>query len=196
MKVFLTHSYFYPMDTKQWNNKTPFPPLATITALSVLKSSDFNPVFYDVALDDSSENCRSAIAQSRPDIVVIYDDGFNYLTKMCLTNMREACFEIIKDAKSAGAKVIVSSSDSTDHFENYHKEGADFVIHGEGEQTLVELCEALKTNSSYSDINGISYFDKAEAVKTNKRINIKDLESLPMADWSVIDIEKYRRIWK
>jgi anaerobic magnesium-protoporphyrin IX monomethyl ester cyclase len=35
---------------------------------------------------------------------VVYDDGFNYLTKMCLTVMRDACFtRMIAMAKGAAA---------------------------------------------------------------------------------------------
>jgi hypothetical protein len=61
---------------------------------------------------------------------VIYDDGFNYLTKMCLTNMREAAFRMCKIAKEKGCIVIVSSSDSTDRYEEYLNEGADFILLG------------------------------------------------------------------
>ena len=109
MKVFLTHSYFYQLDPKQWDNKTPYPPLGTISALATLRSKGIDPVFYDVALDSSPESCTKQLEKEQPDVVVIYDDGFNYLTKMCLTNMRNACFEIIESAKRSGAKVIVSS---------------------------------------------------------------------------------------
>jgi anaerobic magnesium-protoporphyrin IX monomethyl ester cyclase len=63
--------------------------------------------------------------------------GFNYLTKMCLTNMREAAFKMCKLAKKYGCTVIVSSSDSTDRYKEYLSEGADFVIIGEAEQTLL-----------------------------------------------------------
>lgn len=195
MKLLLTHSYFYPMDQKQWKNKTPFPPLATITALSVLKENGFFPEFYDVALDSTSEGCVSAMKNVQPECVIIYDDGFNYLTKMCLTNMRDACFEMIKEAKMVGAKVILSSSDATDHYAEYHCAGADFIIHGEGEQTLIELLDALKNKASFSEIEGISYYSANELIKTKKRNNLKELERLPMADWSAIDIEKYRTIW-
>ncbi len=54
---------------------------------------------------------------------MIYDDGFNYLTKMCLTNMREAAFRMSKLARNGAVKVIVASSDSTDHYERYLEEG-------------------------------------------------------------------------
>ena len=50
--------------------------------------------------------------------------------------MREAAFAMIRFAKDRGCTVIVSSSDSTDRFEMYLNEGADFVILGEAELTF------------------------------------------------------------
>ena len=50
--------------------------------------------------------------------------------------MREAAFKMIKLGKQKGCTVIVSSSDSTDHYEKYLEEGADFILLGEAEQTL------------------------------------------------------------
>ena len=93
-----------------------------------------------------------------PDFLVIYDDGFNYLTKMCLTNMREAAFKMIKLAKERGCTVIVSSSDSTDHYEQYLQEGADFILLGEAEQTLSELIDAIdEQQSDFLSIPGLAY---------------------------------------
>ena len=63
---------------------------------------------------------------------------------MCLTNMREAAFTMIRSAKDRGCTVIVSSSDSTDRYEMYLNEGADFVIIGEAELTLKELINTLQ----------------------------------------------------
>ena len=79
-----------------------------------------------------------------PELFVVYDDGFNYLTKMCLTNMRHAAFKMMKIAKAKGCTVIVSSSDSTDHYEQYLEEGADFIMIGEAEMTLLELTTKLE----------------------------------------------------
>ena len=78
---------------------------------------------------------------------------------MCLTNMREAAFTMAKLAKARGCIVIVSSSDSTDRYEEYLDEGADFVILGEAEHTLLELVEPYKgrrKRSCYS-IQGLAY---------------------------------------
>lgn len=197
MKLFLTHSYFYQLDPKQWKNKTPYPPLATITALAQLRHSKFEPVFYDTALDPSPEKCIAKMHNEAPKIVIIYEDGFNYLTKMCLTVMRNACFEMINAAKSIGATVIVSSSDSTDHYNNYHDQGADFIIHGEAEQTLLELISELSEGKNeFEVINGISFKLGETYTKTKARLNLRELEHIKTASWEAIDIDAYRSIWK
>lgn len=196
MKIILTHSYFYQLDKKQWANKTPYPPLGTITALSKIESEGFNTEFYDVALDENTDKFIRKINSLLPEIVIIYEDGFNYLTKMCLTTMREACFTMLKAAKKLGAKTIVSSSDSTDNWLMYHNAGADIVIHGEAENSLTNCLKNLELNLDFATIDGISFFDQTAFRKTKPRANMINLDDLPIAKWSVIDISKYQSIWK
>ncbi len=92
--------------------------------------------------------------QENPRYVIVYDDGFNYLTKMCLTTMREASFAMIARAKEQGRIVIVSSSDAADHYEKYITHGADFVIKGEGEDTLKELLTTLENEDDVYNHSG------------------------------------------
>ena len=94
------------------------------------------------------EEVIAPLEKIKPDFFVIYDDGFNYLTKMCLTNMREAAFKMIHFAKERGCTVIVSSSDATDRYEMYLNEGADFILMGEAELTLLELINAIQNNQT------------------------------------------------
>ncbi len=70
--------------------------------------------------------------------------------------MRDAAIEMIKKAKSKGLPVFVSSSDSTDHFDKYLNAGADAVILGEADQTLIELLQAIQSNNSLNEIDGIA----------------------------------------
>jgi len=148
--VLLTHSYFYKLDKKQWKNQTPFPPLATLYAASYLRENGNSISFFDVGLKNNPSEIIPMVLEDKPRILVIYDDGFNYLTKMCLTVMRQACFELIKIGKSNQCKVIVSSSDATDHADKYLNIGADFVIYGEGEVTLLELVKSITNKNSSS----------------------------------------------
>jgi radical SAM superfamily enzyme YgiQ (UPF0313 family) len=127
---------------------------------------------------------------------VIYDDGFNYLTKMCLTNMREAAFDMMKFAKQKGCIVIVSSSDSTDHYEQYLYEGADFVLLGEAEQTLAELITAIEQNQQdFLSIQGLAFKQQDAITKTVRRTVLRDLDSLPFPAWDLVDIDSYRKVW-
>src|SRR5678810_1152805 len=102
-------------------------------AASLMRQHGYEVALHDVMFASGTEEIIPAIERFQPDILVIYDDGFNYLTKMCLTNMREAAFKMSKLAKQRGCTVIISSSDSTDHYERYIDEGADFILLGEAE---------------------------------------------------------------
>ena len=119
MKILVTHSYFLNFDSKQLKAAMPYPPLGTLYAVSYLRENGYDVKLFDTMFCHSASDIFSTIDDYQPDIFISYDDGFNYLTKMCLTNMREACFEMQAYAKSKGCKVITSSSDSTDNYELY-----------------------------------------------------------------------------
>lgn len=196
--ILFTHSYFYKFDRKQWDMQQPYPPYGTIYAAAWMRACGFGVDLFDTALKDSPAELESVLEKGRPRYLVIYDDGFNYLTKMCLTRMREAAFDMAKMGKKYGCKVIVNSSDSTDHFEQYLSEGADFVILGEGEQTLRELIAGLEAGlQDFSGIAGLTYCsaDTKELIRTAPRPVLHDLDSLPDPAWDLVDIESYRRIW-
>lgn len=195
-KVLITHSYFYKFDPKQWKSKRFYPPLGTLYAASVLRNKGADLIFHDTCLSTDINELQPLLNDHQPEILLIYDDGFNYLTKMCLTNMRDAAFDMIRMGKSTGCKVLVCSSDSTDHYEEYLDKGADYIIMGEGEKTLEELYQKMGTNGfDPSLIEGITYQDSGKVIKNNARPAIRDLDSLPKPAWDLIDIEKYKNIW-
>jgi anaerobic magnesium-protoporphyrin IX monomethyl ester cyclase len=141
--ILFTHSYFLRFDKKQWELGQPYAPLGTMYAAAVVREKGYNVSLFDTMFSHAANEIVPAIKYNDPKYFVIYDDGFNYLTKMCLTNMRDAAFEMIGYAKQVGCRVIISSSDSTDRFDQYLEAGADYIILGEGEQTISELLDAL-----------------------------------------------------
>lgn len=197
MRVLFTHSYFLKFDNKQYRTAMPYPPLATLYAMAYLRENGFHVKLFDTMFADSAHDIRPTIEQYKPDILVIYDDGFNYLTKMCLTNMREAAFDMQTYAKSQGCRVITSSSDATDHGEKYLEHGADYIIIGEAEQTLLEICQLIQNKSEdrKSLIAGLAYAEEHQVLKTPKRAVIKDLDTLPHPAWDLLDIEPYKAMW-
>ncbi|OOQ57273.1 B12-binding domain-containing radical SAM protein [Mucilaginibacter pedocola] len=194
--ILFSHSYFLRFDPKQWSIGLPYAPLGTIYAASLMRENGYDVALHDTMFAHSAAEVLPAIEQHQPQFFVVYDDGFNYLTKMCLTNMREAAFEMCKLAKARGCTVIVSSSDSTDRYAEYLAEGADFVIIGEAEHTLLELCNYIKNDGTdYAGIMGLAYSDAGKVVKTLARPVLKDLDSLPLPAWDLVDIGKYRDSW-
>ena len=138
-KILFSHSYFLRFDPKQWKNGLPYAPLGTLYAASLMRENGYEVSLFDTMFSRSADEIIPVLEKDLSDFFVLYDDGFNYLTKMCLTNMREAAFKMISYAKSKGSIVIVSSSDSTDHYQEYLQKGADFILLGEAEITLLEL---------------------------------------------------------
>jgi radical SAM superfamily enzyme YgiQ (UPF0313 family) len=201
-RILFSHSYFLRFDPKQWATGQPYAPLGTLYAAALMRENGFAVSLFDTMFAEGPDELRATIEKDRPDIFVIYDDGFNYLTKMCLTNMREAAFRMIKLAKERGAIVVLSGSDSTDHYREYLGQGADFVLLGEGEMVLLELVCAIRDGKKdFSEIKGLALKksglsgEEGDTMKTPPRMVMKDLDVLPLPAWDLVDIEQYRKIW-
>jgi len=194
--ILFTHSYFLRFDPKQWEQGQPYAPLGTLYAAALMRQNGYEVSVFDTMFATTAHNVGPALNATAPRFFVIYDDGFNYLTKMCLTNMREAAFDMCKLAKAKGCTVIVSSSDSTDRYEQYLLEGADFVLIGEAEHTLLELVGAVKNGAdSFDSIVGLAFIKNGSVKRTPPRPVLKDLDQLPLPAWDLIDIAPYRDAW-
>lgn len=197
MKVLFTHSYFLQLDAKQLQTGMPYPPLATLYAAALLRENGYDVKLHDIQFALSPDEIETSFEAFKPNIFVVYDDAFNYLSKMCLTNMREAAFVMIQNAKTRGCKVLVSSSDATDHAEAYLAKGADAVIIGEGEYTLLECVNYFsgKSTKILKDIAGLTFINEGALVKTAPRLVVKDLDQLPLPAWDLVNITPYRETW-
>jgi anaerobic magnesium-protoporphyrin IX monomethyl ester cyclase len=198
------HGHLLRFDRKQYAIGKPYPPLATITAAAHARALGHEVALYDPMLDDDIRGFEPALARFRPDVVVIYDDVFNWFTKMCLGRMRQAAFGMLRAARTAGARVIVSGHDAADAPEAYLDAGADFVIVGEGELTLGELLGHLAElrpvscapSSATGAIPGLIFRDRGLVRRTGPRPLLKELDELPLPAWDLVDIPRYRAFWR
>ncbi|RYD87542.1 MAG: B12-binding domain-containing radical SAM protein, partial [Sphingobacteriales bacterium] len=194
--ILVTHTYHLRLDPKQWKLQQPYAPLGTLYAASLLRENGFAVAFHDVLFEKGAEGFGEVLDKASPKVVVLYDDGFNYLSKMCLTNMREAAFRMISLAKQRGCTVLMHSSDATDHFAAYLEAGADFVLLGEGEGTLLELVQALEGGDfDQAAVKGIAYAEGGGAMKTAPRPVLRALDNLPLPAWDLVDFRPYRAAW-
>ncbi len=199
--ILFSHGHLLRFDRKQYAIGKPYPPLATLTAAAYLRARGQQVALFDPMLDEDVGGFAAALARARPALVVIYDDVFNWFTKMCLGRMREAALAMTRQAQAAGAQVVVSGHDAADAPEVYLAAGASYVIVGEGEITLGELCARLEATPAgtppvVDDIAGLVFRQRGMLRKTGARPLLKDLDILPLPAWDLVDIERYRAFWK
>lgn len=195
--VLFGHSYFLRFDPKLWAAQQPYPPLGTLYAAAVMRREGYSVALFDAMLADSEVEWDAALETNQSRFAVLYEDNFNYLSKMCLLRMREASFTMIAMAKARGCTVIVGGSDATDHSEAYLRAGADHVLLGEGEETLVELIDRLggRTNTPFEAIAGLAYCRRGRVQANPRRPPIRDVDALPFPAWDLVNVDRYRRIW-
>ncbi|MFN8401561.1 MAG: radical SAM protein [Anaerolineales bacterium] len=191
-KVLFGQSYYLRFDPKLWRAMQPYPPLGTLYAASYVREKGYEVTLFDAMLAESEEEWAKSLDAHQPQYAVIYEDNFNYLSKMCLSRMREAAFTMIHMAKQRGCTVILCGADVTDHYEKYLEQGADYCILGEGEETLAELLDQLSTGNDAREV--IGHVSRL-TLHASKRPDIKNVDALPFPAWDLVDIQKYKRIW-
>ncbi len=198
MRILIGQSYFRVLDEKESKRNMPYPPLGSLYAAAVLKKNGHEVLFYDAMLGKGVNEFIEIINKVRPDMLLIYDDEFNYLTKMCLSKMRDFATAAVQKAKDYFIPVVVYSSDAADFPDQYFKAGCDCIICGEGEETLKEVAESFENGSFYSardEIKGLKFIKDGCVHKTGNRDLISNLDAIPDPDYSFADIESYRNIW-
>ncbi len=70
----------------------------------------------------------------------------------------------------------------------------DIVCIGEGEETVVELARALARDGHPGHVPGLMYVANGEIIRTPDRGLIEDLDTLPVLDYSLLDVRDYMTI--
>lgn len=204
-RVLFAHGHLLRRDTKQFAIGKPYPPLATLFAAAHARALGHEVALFDPMLDVDTQGFGSALDRVRPDVVVLYDDAFNWFTKMCLSRMRSAACGMIGDARARGLPVIVSGHDAADEPEVYLAAGATFVVVGEGELTLGELLASFQETGGNLDawrghaaggIAGLALHHRGLPRRTAPRKLLRDLDELPLPAWDLVDVERYRSFWR
>ena len=198
--VLLTHSYHLYYDRKQARKMQPYPPLGTLYAAALLRHHGYTVAVFDPMLEDPVAGFPQALQRERPRVVALCEDNFNFLSKMCLSRMREVAMDMIALSRSAGAQVVVNGSDSTDHLVQFLQGGANYIMVGEVERTLLELVDSLIGDSGQTpiEIPGLAFIkpQSGRVYKTPPRALIKDLDDLPFPARDLVDLDRYRDAWK
>jgi anaerobic magnesium-protoporphyrin IX monomethyl ester cyclase len=201
LKIQVGHSYFLKYDRKQWGRGKPYPPLATIQIAAYLRQRGHAISLFDAMLSEGVEDYAPALRSQQPELVILYEDNFNYLTKMCLGRMRDAACRMIGEARDNGARVVVAGSDASDHPGVFLDAGADAVVIGEGIAALAELVGRLERDP---DIDAKEWVSGIAGIATSAdgTLNLARIGVLPpdprlslRPAWDLVDMERYRAMW-
>jgi len=196
--VLLTHSYHLAYDRKQVRKMQPYPPLGTLYAAALLRAHGISVAVFDPMLREPQAGLNEALRVHRPRIVAIYEDDFNFLTKMCLTRMRELAWEMMEIARQHGTRVVVHGSDETDHAQEFLRRGADAVLEGAAEYPLLFAVRAIMGGSGLENVPGVICLGRRggqEAVRSRWPKSFPVGSTLPLPARDLIDLSLYRHAW-
>jgi radical SAM superfamily enzyme YgiQ (UPF0313 family) len=192
MKILFTHAYFLEEDAKEKEIMKPYVPLGILYLSAWLEKHGYPNQLFDSTFS-SFDTLKEYLMSFRPDAIGIYTNLMTKLNVLRLVQFIKATPEL------SHTKVILGGPEVRNHAQPFLEHGADFIVIGEGEQTMQELVEYLdgKSERSLDQIQGIAYLDSQKAFKqTAERAKLKDLDQLPIPNRKGINLQLYFDAWK
>ncbi|MBN1913693.1 MAG: B12-binding domain-containing radical SAM protein [Candidatus Omnitrophica bacterium] len=119
------------------------------------------------------------LQQQRPADIVGFYGG--------LTSTAPRIYEIARFYKDMGIITIAGGQHFVDDNINEALGSCiDYVVIGEGEETIRELLGALTEGSDLSQVKGIAYLENGKLMRTPQRDPITDFSKLPLPDFSLV----------
>jgi len=200
LSILVCHSYYLRLDHKQALRAKPYPPLATLQVVALLREAGHRVSFFDAMLADGIDEYEYLLQAHSPQLVLFYEDNFNFLSKMCLGAMRRAACDMMTSARRAGARVIAAGPDVTDAPGPYLEAGADLALIGEGLSALFEVLPQLdaRPHADNADlvrgVGGIASLSGGK-VMIQSGSRPMPIANVGMAAWELVDMDRYRTTW-
>jgi len=167
---------------------TPLGPVCVATAVNKMEGWDVEVVDENnLRKDGPKSGSRGAdhefLQKSRPaDVVGLYGG---------LTSTIPRLYEIAKFYKDKDVITIAGGCHFVDEtIEEALSSGVDYIVIGEGEETIKELLQTLLEKGDLEKVKGIAYRKNGETIRTPEREPITDFDKLPMPDFSLVRYAK------
>jgi radical SAM superfamily enzyme YgiQ (UPF0313 family) len=202
LSILVCHSYFLRLDQKQIARAKPYPPLATLQVVSLLREAGHTVSFFDAMLAEGINEYDRLLETEAPQLVLFYEDNFNFLSKMCLATMRRAACDMIGAAHHLGARVIAAGPDVSDAPGPYLRAGADLALIGEGLSALLELLPRLDSRPAMPQedlmrgLSGIACLSGDKVITASGGRGVALAQAAGLAAWDLVDMDQYRAVWK
>ena len=201
LSILVCHSYFLRLDQKQIGRAKPYPPLATLQVVSLLREAGHRVSFFDAMLAEGIDEYHRLLRAEAPQLVLFYEDNFNFLSKMCLATMRRAACDMIGSARRGGARVVAAGPDVSDAPGPYLRAGADLALVGEGLSTLLALLPRIDAQLDIKNVDlvrglsGVASLDGGKVVTASGTKGLALAQNAGLAAWDLVDMDRYRSVW-
>jgi anaerobic magnesium-protoporphyrin IX monomethyl ester cyclase len=186
--LLLTHGYFLYEDPKEMQILKPYVPLGILYICAHLRAKGFDVDVFDTTFS-SMDELKKHLQTETPSVLGVYA---NLMT-------RKKVIEILQVARAAGWRTIVGGPEPGAYIREYLDAGADFVVLGEGESTMEELLQAMRSglDGDLHSVAGIAFLDDAgNLFQTGARAQIADIDSLQWPARDAVDIRRYVETWR
>jgi radical SAM superfamily enzyme YgiQ (UPF0313 family) len=186
--VLLTHGYFLDDDPKEREVMKPYPPLGLLYVSAYLRRAGVGVEVFDTTFSTHAA-LDARLAAPPAGVLGVYT---NLIT-------RASVLDIVSRAKAHGWTVVLGGPEAANYPAEYLARGADVVVFGEGEETMLELLPALEARGPHRlhGIAGTAFRDERGELVTNAdRTQLKDLDALPWPDRDAIDVGRYVDVWR
>ncbi len=189
MRILLTHGYFLSEDEKEKQIMRPYIPLGILYISAYLEKNGYGNEVFDSTFS-SKEYLFQFLTEFNPDVIGIYT---NLMTKLNV-------LQIIQHIKThhPHTKIILGGPEVRHSAENFLKFGADIIVIGEGESTMLEVVQHYE-GSGYIDlnqINGIAFLENNNFIQTFERSKLKNIDELPFPNRHKVNLRLYLDAWK
>ena len=135
----------------------------------------------------SWEDLPAVIKQKKPDVVGVPSSMNCYIPQS---------LRVVNIAKETNPNIVTLGGgiNFTLNSVNIMKQNPnlDFIVRGDGEYTTLELIQAMENKSNSLDkIQGITHRNEGKVIVNPDRPPIMDLDTLPIPDWDLIDMDRY-----
>jgi len=134
---------------------------------------------------DSDGADHEFLQRQRPADVVGFYGG--------LTSTIPRLYRIARFYKDKGVVTIAGGQHFIeDNIAEALSSGIDYVVIGEGEETIKELLYAIGDQQDVSNVKGIAYLKDREIIRTPKREPITEFDKFPLPDFSLVRYGKIK----
>lgn len=197
--VLIRPPHVYPASQKRGN--TGSPPLGLAYLAAAVKSRHdvqcidaYGEALFQTATLDPPDLIIRGL--TKEEIVARIPATPDFIGISCMfTNEWIYCRELIASLRKAfpGSLIVLGGEHASadPEFSLRDAPGLDLIAVGEGENTLLEILEALEGAKSYEDVPGLAIRRENSVLRTPVRARTKDISSLPWPAWELLPVENY-----